>query len=441
MKFFERQRAWADAERKAAYSPRVDQLYYDDVAVSTFVDPAKAIKDGYEACSWAFMCVRRKQDMVASLNRWLVRTYDKDGNHTDNYDHPAAKVISCPSDRWPYYYNMYRAAGFLSVTGRVYFGLMGSGVSENEFDREKFLRASGRTMKVESPEGISPVRGSRGWVKYYKLDPPRDGVKSWSVPSTIQVMQPGLAPDGLEGQSDFQGLARTIDGDVAAKQWNLNTLSGGGTPTTMMVDYTQSEDTLEKNRAAIDDRFLNAGKKMTPYIIPGKGMMGPNMGNRAAIELHKLGMTAQELDWLGGAGLARDEIVSGLGFHPSEFAPEETTKDTARVARTQAWERGAFPLLRCFSAWFSVKFLSREERESGSMLIPDLRDVGELYDSKDSIATAFAKLNSPGGLSVVDSAKNTGIAISNRPEYEIPPPPAQQARGDAPREPLKTEEE
>lgn len=381
-------------------------------APKDFGNGAVAIREGYEACTWVYRCVLRKQNMVASVP-WLVRTTDPDGAITEDRSHPAAIKINNPArvfDRW---YTMHRSAGFLSVVGNTFLGKSGTGAEDE--DPRDWLENPGTELRVESPVGVSPIEDGAGWIREYQAD----GRDPWNPETVIHVMLPSLQTP-FWGMSELQALAATVDTSVAAGRWNLDSFGSGGMPSFLMVDYTQTPDKIEQSRAQLEERFLERGRQRTPWIVPGANAHPDPEKFRSAIELHKLGMSAQEMDWLSGAAFSRDEIFVGLGFHPADASNERATHDNARSAKRQAWEEAAGPLLDAFSSWFSLRLLAREEREAGMVVAPDLSGVRALQDGRDSRAKTFRDLTE-GGMTVLDAAKTTNFEVTEGiPEYAVP---------------------
>lgn len=410
---------YSSVETKRAttpYDPSVRYLHRKGQAANTsdFGDGRVAISDGYERCAWVYSCVRRKMDMVAS-RRWVVRTYEEGGAFTDDYLHPAAVRVNNPTLRtWDRTYQMSRAAGFLSVTGNAPFGKYGTGSDEE--DPTRWLQQRGNELRIESPIGVTPIEDGLGGISRYDID---DGRSSWDPATIIHVMLPSLSSN-FWGMSELQALAMTVDSDVEAHRWNLDSFGSGGMPTWLMVDYTLSEDGKSKAREDIAGVFQRRGRQREPWLIPGANIAsGQGEPFRSAIELHKLGMTAQEMDWIAGTELGRDEIFVAMGFHPADASNDRATHDNSRVAQRKAWTGAAMPLLTAFGSWFTLKMLTEEERFAGMVIVPDLSDVEALQDSKSSVAESFEKLTR-GGLSVKDAASFTGIQVSEEDEYEIP---------------------
>lgn len=377
-----------------------------------FGDGAVAIREGYEACTWVYRCVLRKQNMVASVP-WLVKTTDSDGTVSEDRSHPAAVKINNPArvfDRW---YTMHRSAGFLSVVGNAFLGK--SGTAADDEDAGRWLASPGTEMRVESPVGVTPIEDGAGWIREYQAD----GRDPWDPETVIHVMMPSLMTD-FWGMSELQALATTVDTSVTAGRWNLDSFGSGGMPSFLMVDYTQTPDTIQTSRDQLEERFLQRGRQRTPWLVPGANVATDGEKFRSAVELHKLGMSAEEMDWLGGAGFTRDEIFVGLGFHPADASNERATHDNARSAKRQAWEEAAGPLFDAFSSAFTLRLLSREEREGGKAVVPDLSGVRALQDGRDSRAKTFRDLTE-GGMTVLDAAKQTNFEITKDvPEYAVP---------------------
>lgn len=377
-----------------------------------FGNGAVAIGEGYEACTWVYRCVLRKQNMVASVP-WLVRTTDPDGAITEDRSHPAAVKVNNPSalfDRW---YTMHRAAGFLSVVGNVFLGKAGPGADDE--DPGLWLESPGTDMRVESPVGVTPIEDGLGWIREYRVD----GKDPWDPATMIHVMLPSLRTP-FWGMSELQALAATVDTSVAAERWNLDSFGSGGMPSFLLVDHTLTAQTVATAREQLEERFLERGRQRTPWLLPGSNLATDGQEFRSAIELHKLGMSAQEIDWLGGSNFTRDEIFVGLGFHPADASNERATHDNARSAKRQAWEEAAGPLLDAFSSWFTLRLLIRDEREAGMVVAPDLSGVRALQDGRDSRAKTFRDLTE-GGMIVLDAAKITNFEITDDvPEYAVP---------------------
>lgn len=418
MGFWQRLDATLQTKAGAAYDPSARFINSRGQAArqSEFGDGRTAITEGFERCTWVYRCVRRKMDMCASVP-WLVRSYDETGAFTDDRLHPAAFIVNNPTVRaWDRVYQMSRATGFLSVTGNAPFGKYGP--SADDESPERWRSAPGAELRLESPVGVQPIEDGAGWILRYDVDGGQSA--SWDPATIVHVMLPSLTTQ-FWGMSELQALAMTIDTAVEGRRWNLDSFGSGGMPSAILVDYTVQEADLEIARGKMEEVLLRKGRQRTPLIIPGASIASGSEPFKAAIELHKLGMTAQEMDWLEGSKMARDEIYVGMGFHPAEASNAASKHDNVRTADRQAWTRAAMPLLQAFSSWFTLRLLTYEERLSGMVLMPDLSEVEELKAARESVAETFFKLTR-GGLTVRDAAKVAGVEISDLDEYDRPRP-------------------
>ena len=194
-----------------------------------------------------------------------------------------------------------------------------------------------------------------------------------------------LFPDPLE---EFQGLPPLRPGALATDahnrlyQWNNNMLEGGGIPP-IMIGVKGIASMLEEDITKLIDKWdekyagsKNAGK---PFFFPGEGL-----------DVARLGMNANELDWLGGEAMLARRICNVFKVPPQILGDPDTSKySNYKEARKALYNEKVLPDMRKLIAGLNRWLMPKFGKEYTLDL--DISDIEVLRDDENERVTRVAR--------------------------------------------------
>lgn len=292
--------------------------------VTTNWTEARAVRDGLKVSVWVFACIYRLSKAMASVP-WYVERRTRGAE--DEWEpvrgrHPLADLINRPNPFW----------SRQDLFERWVFHLMlgGNGLLTK-------IRARGvpRELWLISPDYLKPIPVEREIIENYQFSPP--GAPKELIPAgdVVHVMFTDPA-DPFWGLSPLQVLARTVDTDVAAEEWQLSALRNHAVPSGVLVfgkslsgdQKTALEERVEARRAGP----RNARKTL---VLSGR-----------EATYHQLGLSPVEMDFLNSRKATREQICAVFSVPPPLVGIyEDATLANMNASRLIFWEETVIPLV------------------------------------------------------------------------------------------------
>jgi HK97 family phage portal protein len=276
----------------------------------------KFIREAYEQIVWVYSCVSMIASSVANVDWLLYRKIGKEIEEIDNHamlDLLNTKVNDNMSSRD--FFDLW--ATYLALNGK-FFAVFDSPINPNIIEplipyytkvipnKEEFISG------VEYRIGGDKTDYSKNlllWSRFY--DP----------------------LDLYEGLSPIKALARTLDTENSAIDWNKNSLDNSGIPPGALSLMSPTPDQIEGVKSRWVENYAGKNNVRTPLILDAEKASYTNFG-----------ITQVDMDFVLGRKLNKIEICSGFGV-PGQVVgdPEGQTYANYEEAVKAFWKNTVIP--------------------------------------------------------------------------------------------------
>lgn len=327
------------------------------------IDPLKIIAEAFAGNATVFAATMKTAGAAAAIP-WLPQAKARDGALTDvATDHELARLVARPS-AWCAWPQLVEAmVGSLMLFGEGYLYLNGPG---NPLKDPAPGRPPTEVLWIPT-QWVEVVENERTMeVLHYKLNT-RNGVVE--IPPHRMVAPKFWNPASpWRGQGRVRASAASIDTVNEGRKWHRNLLMKGARPPGVLTSDSVLTDAVYQRMLLQRDRELggasNAGK--IPILEGG-------------LKWQSTGMTATDLDFLGGLQEAKREISVAFGVDPGAMGdPMVKTYANYSEARRALYEDTVLPIVhlirltleaRLQAWWPDTCFLLEEDR------VPALREA------------------------------------------------------------------
>ena len=287
---------------------------------------AKAVRDGLKSSVWVFACIYRIAKAVASVPWYVERRIrgDEDEWEPVRGRHPLADLINRPNPFW----------SRQDLFERWVFHLMlgGNGLLTK-------IRARGvpRELWLISPDFLKPIPVEGDIVEDYEFSPPGGAAQRELIPAgdVVHVMFADPA-NPFWGLSPLQVLARTVDTDVAAEEWQLSALRNHAVPSGVLVfGKSLSPDQKTELEERVAERRSGPANARKTLILSGR-----------EATYHQLGLSPVEMDFLNSRKATKEQICAVFQVPPPLVGIyENATLANMNASRLIFWEETIIPLV------------------------------------------------------------------------------------------------
>lgn len=286
MEFFSRMMNWAKKEVTTTWQTVWGSDGQDRVTPGTLMDNDK---------NWVYVCVDKIADSVSAIPLKLMK-YNKNGDDTEVYDHPALNLLDRPNEQMTGRDFRYITMTHLELTGNAYWLK----------DKPK----NPTTLFPLNPRYVTPKLAKDGMsIDSYTFR--AAGGQVGSISTTVYQPDSIIHPkypnpkSPLIGRGTLEPIAEWVDVDNYATEYNrrffLNSATFGGA---IQTEAT-SEDALTKVQMAFNNNhkgLQNAHK----FIFLPKGS-----------ELNDTGVTPKDMQMQQADATFRDKILAAFGVPKS----------------------------------------------------------------------------------------------------------------------------
>jgi len=309
-------------------------------------DSSTAIEEGLESTIWVYACVTAISQAVSSLE-WNAYRVAEDGTYGRLPDSdPLAALLARPN-------NHQDAKSFWEYT--VLMLLLTGNSMTVELHAEGAPSGLPVAMQTVRSDKLSPVPGDwrkhEQWIKHYKWSSDVTGLPNVPTQDLIHCMFPDPASD-YWGMSPMRAGAATIATDEAATDWNMYAMDNRVSPSGILsATGPNGEPLTDKQwnqfRQQVYDQHQQPQNAREPFVVG------------ADVTWTSLGMTAEDMDFINGRRMTREEICALFRVPP----PVVGIQDTATYNNVaQAWLRfyldTVFPVADRLASAFT-QFLAR----------------------------------------------------------------------------------
>jgi len=337
------------------------------------------ITEAYNQIVWVYSCVSQISSAVSSVP-WLLYRRGTDGNIIEIDNHPILNMLNKKAnsfmssrdfiDLW---------ATYLAIEGKFY---------------AEYINPNMPTEIVPLyPHYMKPIPSKEMFVSGYEYRVSRPILYAKEEVLWSKFNDP---LDMYEGLSPIKSLARTIDTENEAVNWNKSSLQNSGIPAGVFSIQNPTPELMDNLRDEWRKRYAGGDNAKLPLIL-----------NSDKATYQPIGLSVADMDFLNQRKLNRIEICSAFGV-PSQLVgnPDAQTYSNFSEAVKSFWENTVIP-----------RYLEHMKDKLNSDLCPrysdnlfltyDVSQVSALKESQDLLTKR-----------VIDLWKNNLINL-NEARYEL----------------------
>lgn len=322
------------------------------------------IREAYNKIVWVYACVSVISNSVSSVPWVLYRRRGK--NLTEIEDHPILNMVNNSANPYFSSKDFFDAwATYLALQGKFYA----------EFNNAILPTQ----MYWLFPHLTRPIPDKKTFVSGYEYD--INGDKKIYRAEEIMCCKFFDPLDAYSGLSPIRSMARTIDSENKAVDWNKSTLDNAGIPPGALKVLNPGPDLIEGLRTEWIKRYAGASNARIPIVIDSEKAEWVNFG-----------MDPIDMDFLNQRKLNRIEICAGFGV-PSQVVgdPDSQKYSNYGEAVKAFWKQTVIPqYLENIKGTLNRELVMRYA--DNLVLEYNLDNITALQESLDGIAKRVGEL-------------------------------------------------
>lgn len=309
-----------------------------------------AITSGLKASNWVYACISKKADAVASVPWYVEELKGEEWMRVKN--HPL-EILLQKANPFMSGQNLFERLIYhldLGGNGLWYVNLVGQGKELKPYE-----------IYPLHPDKIKPVPDRYGYIQYYEYKIDAGISEKLDPKQVVHFMYPDPA-SLFWGMSPLQAVARSVDTDNEAVDWNKASLQNRAvtsgvftTPPDVIVSQEQY-DTLKEQIWAQHVGSDNAG---APWIVTG------------GAQWTQMSLSPQEMDFLESRKFHVSEIAAVFGVPVVLLSAERTTYNNMSTARRLFWEDTIIPLLSSIQEVMNLSLCRWYDPSISDMVAPN----------------------------------------------------------------------
>lgn len=307
----------------------------------SMVDDEKYIREAFERIVWVYSCATMISSAVSNVDWLLYRK--KNGEVEEIEDHPILNLVNKqvnPNFSSRDFFDLW--AMYLALNGK-FFAVFDSPINPTSIeplitfytkpipDEENFISGVDYTIGGDS------TTYSKNLVLWSKFNDPLDL---------------------YEGLSPIKAMARTLDTENSAINWNKNSLDNSGIPPGMINIMSPTDEQIKGVKKKWLEDYSGSSNVRIPLILDAEKASYTNFG-----------ISQVDMDFVLGRKLNKIEICSGFGV-PGQVVgdPEGQTYSNYSEAVSAFWKNTVIP-----------KYLNHIKSILNLCLLPKFLDTKDMY--------------------------------------------------------------
>lgn len=281
-------------------------------------------KEGYGSSAIVYACVNEIAKAIGGL-QWLVQQ-QRGGQWRELDEHPLLELLARPNPMQGGGRFFEAVTGYLMISGNAYLERVGPGSGTGRFARAP------RELYALRPDRMTVVPGdSTNLVARYEY---RAGGAVVELPAPLVLHEKLFEPiHDWYGLSPLQVLARTVDTDNTAINWNFSLLKKGARPSGALVTQKSlRDDQFTRLRAQIDQDYTGADRAGFPMLLEG------------GLDWKEMGLSPKDMDWLESRKMSKSDVAMGYGVPSELIGLKESTFANRSEARKAFYTETVLPL-------------------------------------------------------------------------------------------------
>lgn len=362
-------------------------IYGDGQPVWSDWSTEHAIHAGYKASGAVYTCVNRIGEALSSVP---LKAYVKRGDDWEPApDTPLQQLIDQPN-------TFFDGAEFIRYLSDHL--LLGGNAL---WVKTRGSRGVVLELWPLMPDEVKPIRSRTQFISGYQRYMNGTRQPDLDVQDVLHVKLPD--PGNLYwGASVLSAAAKMVDTDSRAIDWQMVTLQNRAMVPAIVGVQNMLEDTqYARLKAQMDRRRLGGSEAGKEVFVDGVGK----------IDVHRLGLTTQELDFIESRKMTREEVLSIFGVPPPVAGfYDEATYNNVETAYRIFWETRIITFARLI------------ERVLNRSLVPEFGDANALYLGFDFSGVEALQENFSDKVANAKALKEAGFsleAINRRLELDF----------------------
>jgi len=316
------------------------------------------IKEAYNKLVWVYSCVSMISSCVSSVPWVLYRKQNK--KMVEIEEHPILTIVNTKANNF--------------MTSKDFFDLWATYLAlQGKFFAEYNNPALPTQLFPLYPHFVKPIPNKTDFISgfQYNIEQPAKmydrELVMWSKFNDPSSLYDGLSP--------VRALARTIDTENEAVNWNKSTLQNSAIPAGALSVINPSPELTERLRDEWISRYTGAKNAKIPLIL-----------NAEKASYVPFGMSPTDMDFLNQRKLNRIEICSAFGV-PSQVVgdPEGQTYANYSEAVKAFWQNTIIPkYLENIKDCLNMNLVNKYN--DNLVLEYNLDSISVLHESIDSMA-------------------------------------------------------
>lgn len=281
-------------------------------------------REGYGSSATVYACVNEIAKAIGGL-QWILQQR-RGGRMREVDTHPLLDLLARPNPMQGGGRFFETLTGHLMIAGNSYIERVGPGTGDGRFARPP------RELYTLRPDRMTVVPGDQtNIVARYEY---RAGGEIIQLPAPLVLHEKLFDPiNDWYGLSPLQVLARTVDTDNTAINWNYSLLKKGARPSGALVTQKSlRDDQFARLRAQIDQDYAGADRAGFPMLLEG------------GLDWKEMGLSPKDMDWLESRQVSKQEIAMGYGVMAELIGLKEATYENRREAKRAFYTETVLPI-------------------------------------------------------------------------------------------------
>ncbi|SDY22888.1 phage portal protein [Thermoactinomyces sp. DSM 45892] len=333
-------------------------------------DAEKAIREGYQSSTWVYACVKKLADQVASVP--LV-VWKKSGVKKSEWirapEHPLEQLLQMPNSRMTGIQMNKAMTTYLHLAGNHYWYIIEIGGVPRE-------------LWPLRPDRVRPIPSNTDFIGGYQYN--LDGVSLCFDVNEISHFRFLDPCNDFLGMSSLQAVARIVDTDHEAVDWNKNSMENRAVPPGALVaDGNLTEDQFTRLKGEVEQKISGVRNARKPLLL------------EAGLKWQSFAISPTDMDFIEGRRINREEICAAFGVPPVLVGiQDQSTYNNYETAKRALWEDTIIPYLEDIVAQINQDLTPRFG--DNLWVEPDLTEIPALQEKFDDKVTSAQKLWSMG---------------------------------------------
>ncbi len=335
-----------------------NSLYLNNVAYWTDWTVTKAVNEGYEKNTWAYVAIKTIATNASTCDWYVARDNER------VLDHPLNKVLEFPNPHMPKKLFFELIITWLQLSGSAPI--------------LKVQDGSGKTgeLWLLSPDKVVPIISKTHGVDGYRLLEQGGSTGHIYDPEEIIYIVYSNPSNPYDGIAPLKVAAKAVDTDVELQDLGKATAQSMGT-SNGIITFESEDDSLD------GEQLRDMREQLISTFQQNRRTGVPNLLGHS-LKYTKMGQSQDEMQFLEMRKFSRDEILAAFGMLPQLLGADGSIKyDNFMSGQRIMWANKVIPDLTLIKTFFNHSF--RGELEEGEVIVFDTSRIQALRkDEKET---------------------------------------------------------